>query len=285
MVVADLRAEGDAVTARKRSRVLLAMGALLGLALAVHGIVGPARSTVPKGAVAMVGDVPISVEDYTRALAAVASDRRTAIDPALQRHVLDRLVDEELLVQAALANGIALRDPTLRGQIAAAMIDAIIGAKTAPSDDVLRAYLASHATAFARNGRVRVEALWFDRKARALAARTRLLAGEKVLDADPPALVVPSGAIPQVKLSDYLGPVVAGAVAVLPPGGITEPIESAGGVWVVRLVERVDGELPPFESVREQVLADYRREQDDEALRRFLERRRRETRVAIRELP
>jgi len=285
VVVADLRPQGRDVIPRKRTRLFLAAGAALGFALAAQGILQRDRSALPPGVVAMVGDVPITTEEYARALAAVASDRRDGIDRTLQKHVLDRLIDEELLVQAALANGMALRDPMLRGQIATAMIDAVIGEKRTPTEDELRAHFASHTAVFARNGRVRVEALWFASgpiKERADAARVRLLAGDKVVG-DAPGLVVPTALVPQIKLADYLGPTVAQAVATLPVNGVTAPIESSGGIWVVRLLERKDGDTPAFELVREQVLADWRREQDDETLRRWLERRRHETRVALRE--
>ncbi|MBI2389302.1 MAG: peptidyl-prolyl cis-trans isomerase [Deltaproteobacteria bacterium] len=271
---------------RQRARLWLACGAAIGLGLAAHGMLRGPTSPVPPGVVAMVGDVPITTEEYARALAAVASDRRNAPDRALQRHVLDRLIDEELLVQAALQSGLAVRDPALRGQIASAMIDAVLGPRAAPTEEELRAHYTANTSLFARNGRVRVEALWFDKgdtRARAAAARARLLAGQPVTDADPPALVAPTASIPQVKLTDYLGPVVAQAVATTPVGGVTEAIEASGGRWVVRVLERKDGEVPAFEVVREQVLADLRRARDDEALRRWLDRRRLDTRVAVRE--
>lgn len=270
---------------QRRSRLWLSAGAALGLLLAAHGLLQRDHSALPPGVIAMVGDVPITTEEYTRALAAVASDRRDTVDRALQQHVLQRLIDEELLVQAALASGMALRDPTLRGQIATAMIEAVVGEKKTPTEDQLRAHFAANAAVFARNGRVRVEALWFgsaDARQRATDARARLLAGEKVAS-DPPALVLPNTPMPQIKLADYLGPVVAQAVATLPVAAVSAPLESGGGVWIVRVLERKDGESPAFESVRDQVLADWRRAEDDETLRRWLERRRHETRVALRE--
>lgn len=269
---------------RTRSRLWLAAGAAVGLLLAGNGLLRHDDRALPAGVVAMVGDVPITSEEYARALAAVAGDRKGAIDRGLQQHVLDRLIDEELLVQAALANGMALRDPLLRGQIASAMIDAVIGEKKTPTEAELRAHFDTHKEVFARNGRVRIEALWFSgasARKRAEDARTRLVAGE-VVAGDTPALVVPSGLLPQIKLADYLGPTVAAAVAVLPVSGVSDPIASDGGAWVVRLVERKDGEIPSFESVRDLVAADLRRTLDDEALRRWLERRRKSIHVASR---
>lgn len=271
----------------RRSRALLLAGALVGLAFAMHGMLSPRAAALPPGVVAMVGDVPITADEYARALAAVASDRREgSLDRALRRHVLDRLVDEELLVQAAVASGLHLREPTLRAQLASAMIDAIVGARAEPNDEALRAHFAARSGVFARNGRVRVEAHWFekgDARSRAATARVRLLRGEVVADADAPAVGAPTALVPHGKLADYMGEVVASAVASLPVFGVTPPIEVRSGVWLVRVVERRDGVVPPFEAVRAEVLADYRREQDDAALRAWLAYRRFETRVALRE--
>lgn len=288
MVVSHLRALGEAMMTRaRRSRVLLLAGAVAGLAVAMHGMLSPRESALPPGVVAMVGDVPITAEEYARTLAAVASDRRDgALDRALQRHVLDRLVDEELLVQAAIASGLPLREPALRGQLASAMIDAIVGVRAEPSDEALRAHFAGRSGAFARNGRVRVEAHWFekgDARARAATARIRMLRGEVVANADTPPVGAPTALVPHVKLADYMGANVASAVASLAVLGVTPPIEVGSGVWLVRVLERRDGVVPPFEAVRAEVLADYRREQDDLALRAWLARRRIETRVAVRE--
>ena len=268
---------------RTRSRLFLSAGAALGLALAAQGLLGRDARALPPGVVAMVGDVPITSEEYGRALSAVASDRKGEVDLALQRHVLDRLIDEELLVQAALSSGMALRDPMLRGQIASAMIDAVIGEKKPATEQELRAHFDGHKEIFARNGRVQIQAWWFssNAKARAEDARTLLLGGQPVVS-DPPGLVVPTNPIPQIKLADYLGTDVAQAVSTLPVGSLTAPVVSNSGAWLVRVLERKDGEIPAFEAVRDLVAADYRRAQDDETLRRWLERRRRETKVAVR---
>jgi hypothetical protein len=286
VVVADLRAQGQAVIPRTRSRLFLGAGALIGLSIAGRELLGRDVRSLGPDVMAMVGDVPIARDEYQRALAAVAADRKGPPDAALRRHVLDRLVDEELLVQAALQSGLAARDPLLRGQLASAMIDTVLGDKLEPSDAELRAHFDAHREVFARNGRVTIQAWWFraDGKRRAEDARPRVLAGDPVT-ADAPAIVLPTGPIPALKLADYLGGQVAAAVAALPVGAVTEPIASGEGAWLVRVAARTDGEIPAFEAVRELVFADLRRSRDDEALRRWLERRRRETRVTVGPLP
>jgi hypothetical protein len=260
-------------------------------------VLRPARaaSALPDGVVAQVGDAPIAAAEYARALAAVEGDlREHHADAAMRRHVLDRLVDEELLVQRALELGLPTRDPRLRGQIASAMIDGVMGEAEGepPGDDALRAFHAAHAELFSRRGRLTVEALFFRGDptlvaARALAARVRLDAGEPFASvasaADAPAAPVPRGPLPAAKLGEYVGPGVVRAVEALRPGVVGEAVPVDGGAWLVRLVRREGGEVTPFEDARADVLAEWRRDQDDVRLRRWLDRRRASTRVVVRE--
>jgi hypothetical protein len=282
-------------TGPRRARAWLCIGAALGIALAVRGVVRPARATrgLRADVVALVGDVPVTEAEYARAVAAVEADRRDHhADPELRRHVLDRLVEEELLVQGAIELGLPTRDPRLRGQIASAMLDGVVGEPgPPPGDEPLRAFHASHAPSFTRRGRLQIDALYFHgdgASARAEMARARLLAGEPfagvAASADPVALPIPSAALPVTKLAEYVGPGAAKAIDALAEGGVTAPIVVAGGAWVARLVARHDGELAPFDAVRSEVLAEWRREEDDRRLRQWLDGRRRAARVVVREV-
>jgi hypothetical protein len=278
----------------RRARLWLSLGAAAGLALAVRGVVRPARAegAIPDDAVATVGTATISRTEHSRAVAAVQTDRRDHVaDADLRRHVLDRLIEEELLVQAALERGLPSRDRRLRGQVATAMLDGVVGeAGEAPGEANLRAFHASRAASFTRRGRVRVETLFFRGDGavpRAEVARARLLAGEPLaivkLDADEAAIPLPVTALSIGKLGDYMGAAASTAVDGLSPGAITLPIAVDRGAWLARLVDRQDGELAPFEAVRPEVLAEWRREDDDRRLRAWLDRRRAATPVRVRE--
>lgn len=123
----------------------LALGALAGvLAGALAGRPGdPARTgALPTGAVARVDDRPIAREELERALSALAADRREPPGEGDRARVLARLVDEDLLVQHALARGLLARDRAVRDVVVRAMVDSAVAAEAsrAPDAGELRAY-------------------------------------------------------------------------------------------------------------------------------------------------
>ena len=59
-------------------------------------------------------------------LAALASDRRSPLGPEDRRHVLDRLVDEELLVQRGLDLDLPSLDRRVRADLTQAVIASVL---------------------------------------------------------------------------------------------------------------------------------------------------------------
>jgi len=201
-----------------RPRLLLALGAATGLALAALDLLAaPDRGALPSGAVASVDGEPLPAAEYERALAALAADRRTPLSAADRRRVLDRLIEEELLVQRGLELGLARHDRRVRADIVAAVIESVISeaATESPSDEELRAFHERNRDLFLRPGRVRarqivvrVTAAVPDEAARAqaAAARERLAKGEAfdVVAAalgDPPVAKLPDALLDGLAVS------------------------------------------------------------------------------------
>ena len=129
----------------ERSSTLLALGSTLGLLFAAGSLLASGRNggrALPADTVARINGVPIRAEEYRRALDAVAGDRRDEPDEALRRHVLDRLIDEELLVQRGLELGLARVDPRVRRELATAVVAEAVteGDQGEPTRDDLQAF-------------------------------------------------------------------------------------------------------------------------------------------------
>ena len=126
----------------RRARRAIALVALASLAGAVLGLRTAAGERAleerfaldllaTSDVVAVIGVVPIGADELERAVDALASDRRGAITEADRERVLERLIDEELLVQAAVEAGLPENDGVVRRSLTEAMVAAI----EAQSDD------------------------------------------------------------------------------------------------------------------------------------------------------
>lgn len=293
------------MAASDRSMRLLGLGAAIGLAVAAAGLLGSGRAgdhDTTDGTVARVNGVAIRADDYQRALAGVAEGRRDAPDPAMRRHVLDRLVDEELLVQRGLELGLAQVDPRVRRELASAVITAAMadpGDVAEPTPDALATFYAEERGFFARAARVRARRVWIaddgdvadprgPAAERAAAAAARLRAGEDVgavRDAlgDPEPSPLPDALLPPAKLADYLGSTALRSALTLPVGGVSDPLRTAGGRTVLVVVARETGEPPPLAAIEDEVRAEWKRRASERALRDYIDglRARADVQVAI----
>ena len=140
--------------ADRRAVILLALGSLVGICLGVLSALGSKTplDRLPADAVAVVNGVPIRAEDYRRAVAMLAGDKRNPLTQADRVHVLDRLIEEELLIQAAVSERLVDHDRAVRQAITRAMLAVIVtdSASARPSREELRAFHADNAALFAQ---------------------------------------------------------------------------------------------------------------------------------------
>ncbi len=282
----------------RRPIALLSIGALVGLAAAAAGLLAQTRtaSEIPDGAVAAVNGTAVRRADYERAVEALANDSRGAIDDADKRHVLDRLVDEELLVQRAMELGLARQDRRVRGDLVTAVIESVTSdaGQREPDADALRAFFDANREYFARPGRLHVEQVFVrssddtdgDALARARDAATRWRGGASAAEVqqtvgDGPVAMLPDAPLPAAKLREYLGPAAVETAAALAPGEIADPLRAPGGYHVLRLVAREPNRVPELAEVETEVRAEWRRRAGDDALRAYLDELRRRAAITL----
>jgi len=275
---------------RNRPNILLAIGAATGIALAATGLMGssaPGGGALPAGAVARVNGELISVDDYQRVLSAVGQDRRDGLEVTDRRMVLDRLIEEELLVQRGLELGFARQDTKVRKDIVGAVIDSVVAEyqDVQPTDAQLQTFYEEHRDFFTGPGRLRVRQIWTRASTpaetpaaleRAQQAATRLRAGEDFATvrnalADPELAPLPDALLPAMKLADYVGPTALRTLLSLDVGAVSDPVRSSSGYHVLQLVERQEETTPPLAEIKPQVEVEFRRLAADQALRKYLD--------------
>ena len=272
----------------------LAAGVIVGLGLALVGLVDEPMSAVglPPGAVAVVDGHVLAADDLEQAVAALDADRRTPADAAERRRLLDRLIDEELLLQHAIDLDLVRRDPRVRGQLVSGVIEAVVAESeaTEPTEEDLRAFYADQRGYFVRPGRLRVRRHRMPGGGEAARVRAEEVAqalreGRVPAAAAEAAIPVPDALLPLAKLRQYLGPTLTAAADRLETGATSQPILHAGAWNVLQVVEREPDATPPFEEVRDAVAAEARRRRGEEALRRYLDDLRERAVVVMRTRP
>ena len=271
----------------RRPLVLLVLGVLGGAVLAAVGLIAPsAPPPLPPGAVAWVNEELIRTDDYERMVQGLANDQREPITADDRRHVLDRLIDEDLLVQRGQALGLAQHDRRVRADLTSTVIDGVVSeaSEREPSEAELTAFYNANRDFFADAGRLRVRQVFIRvvtptdsaAQARADAAARRLRAGESFASVDgelgdPPLVPLPDALLPPAKLRDYVGPTALAAVLALTDGAVSDPVRSGSGYHVLQVVERQADTVPAFDDIRPQVAAEFRRRAGERALRAYLD--------------
>lgn len=273
----------------RRARWILAVGAGVGILLAVASAIKPAANGLPRGAVAAVNDRIVSDEELARAINLLAQDKRNEMTDEDRAFVLSRLIDEELLVQRGVEIGLVESDSGVRKAIVKAMMDSILldAESEKPTEEELRAFYRDNQDYFTRPPSMRVRQILFrgeSTRQRAEQASAALDNGTSFSEAavqfgDDPIQPVPDTLLPARALREYVGPTALETLMSLQSGKRTGPLPSPFGYQILELVERGGAEAPAFESVAEQVEGLYIRRAGERALRDYLARLRDEARL------
>jgi parvulin-like peptidyl-prolyl isomerase len=291
--MADLVARGST-----RISLLLSLGAALGVAVAGFGVLGSGDSgELPESAAARVNGTLISADSYVRLVDGYESDTREAASDEMRARILDRLIEEELLVQRGIELGLAENDRRVRADIVQAMIRSAVAEAESevPTERELAAFYEEQRDFFTTPGRLRIAQLFVRAKGsaddapareRAEQARARLAAGEPLADVraalgEPEAPPVPDALLPPAKLREYVGPTVLRAALEAELGEWTQPVRSGSGYHVLAVIEREPATTPPLDEIRDEVRAEWVRRGGDRALRRYLDELRAEADVQL----
>ncbi|MDX1404859.1 MAG: peptidylprolyl isomerase [Woeseiaceae bacterium] len=263
-------------------RWLLA-GAAGGLIVAAVGILRQtdAGTELPEEVLASVNGRYIEREQFDRALARLGANAESTDDAA---RVLERLVDDELLVQRGLELGMPQSDLSVRTAIINSLVASVTAEADAasPSDEELERYLADNAGRFSYVAELAVSAWQSDDEAVAQAFVTALRTDGNVDPSDAIEAVpgLPDGMTPIEGLRDYLGPGITAAAADMPIG--SSAVFARRGRWlVVQVLDKKMAAMTELEPIRNRVLLDYRRSLAESTLRAYLDDLRRRADVVV----
>ncbi len=279
---------------RKSANCLLALGAAAGLILASTDLLNESEDGLPDSAVARVNNSMISRQDYLEHLSLLARDKRMPLTDKDRRHVLERIIEEKLLLLRGLEIDLPNEDPRVRKLIIETMIQVAIADTSSQqaTEEELRRFYEENKQYFLSPARIRVQRMIFRKtsknpaRARAELAVAALRAGEQWSGvearlADSDILRLPNTLLPPQKLRAYLGPSLTDVAMGLSAGDISEPIEGNGEYSIISIRDKQLSEASPLEDIREQIENEYTRRSGDRALREYLKDLRKQATMVI----
>lgn len=266
-------------------RLLLA-AALFGLVLALlTGGISDQQRLSEAGAIARINDRHIDRTEFAAAYQALLADKSKPPTKADKRLVLDRLIEEELLVQRGLEIGLLDGDASVRKTIAMAVIEFVLAqsGSDALSEANLRNYYAENKVRFTPASRLQIAQIYVPYNEEETAVNAALLDtirtalrngvdfsdvasqyGTAILPELPRIMLTPA------KMTEYLGPELTQAAARLPQGAISDALPGPTGWHFLKVIRNQPGLAPTYESIRPQIIDALRRARDDAALRDYL---------------
>ena len=263
-------------TPQRPSLRWLAIGAVAGLVAAAWGLLerAPGDTPLPATAVAQINGRVIDVDRYDRAVESLRAALGRDPDDADKARLLTQLVDEELLVQRGVELGMAESETTVRAAIVQSLIASVTAEADAadPTDGELQEFLTANAERYTYATALSVDAWIAEDEWVARDFVGRLRNGDDVSGHDDVQRVsgLPATPIPIERLRMFVGPGIAASAAEMPEGA--SGVYARQGRWyVVRVRGHEAAVLGSLDTIRSQVLIDYRRALADDRLREYLD--------------
>ena len=262
---------------------ILGIGLIIGILLAALAIVEKNNITDQNWA-AKIEDQLIPYERYQMQLEGLARDKRSPLTNQDKEYVLERMIEEELLIKRAIDLGMLENNPMARGTIVQQMIKNIVteGSRIEPQENELIEFFQENIGFFTKANRLRVRQIYFSQDdfadeafIKANDAFIRLNKGENfeevAISGSKSALKIPDTLMNLSKVREYIGPSLMREAQLLKPGYSSAPNKVSGGYKIIYLVDREDAIQPEYSNIRSAVLSEFLKRRDDQSLRKYLD--------------
>ena len=271
---------------------LLLLASIIGTFLAIYSIMETNKnfSSLPDNIIATVNEKIIPSDKYQTVINLIQNDKRDELTKADREMALDRIIEEELLVQYAYKNGFLEADDLLRKSIVRSVVDSIVeqALSVVPAEqDLLKFYEVNRQT-FAIDEKYRVVILSSQNRSDIDEGKviwqsnydlTLLRQTFKSID----RLDIPTGFISKIRLGTLIGPLLRDKVLSLQVGETSQTLKTIYGYSIVTLVDKKDRVIPEFKEISEIVLQEYKRQRREEILEELLKDLKRQSDIKINE--
>lgn len=228
--------------------------------------------------VAKIDERAISKEKYETYLESIAQSRKTGLIESDPENILERMIDEELLIQRGIDLGMIENNPEIRSMIIQKMISSIV----AETDNLristkdLKAFYSANQDLFTPSPKLHLIKLSFasDQRASGIMAKDFLadgdLAAAKSL-ASIEVISLPNTLLPAMKVREYIGPYLTQVALGLQEGEVSDLIELDDQFHLLVPVQKMIQGAPEFNDIYQEVESEYIRFKGEEMLDEYLE--------------
>lgn len=228
--------------------------------------------------VAKIDERAISKEKYETYLESIAQSRKTGLIESDPENILERMIDEELLIQRGIDLGMIENNPEIRSMIIQKMISSIV----AETDNLristkdLKAFYSANQDLFTPSPKLHLIKLSFaaDQRASGITAKDFLadgdLAAAKSL-ASIEVISLPNTLLPAMKVREYIGPYLTQVALGLQEGEVSDLIELDDQFHLLVPVQKMIQGAPEFNDIYQEVESEYIRFKGEEMLDEYLE--------------
>ena len=262
---------------------VLFAGILLGALMAAYSVIEKSNISDYKWA-AKIEDTFIPMEKYLTQLDGLSKDKRSPLTQKDKEYVLERMIEEELLIKRAIDLGMLNDNPMARGTIVQQMIKTIIAenARYEISDSELESFFQENSGFFTKSSRLRIQQIYFSNEQ---LKDDSLVVAKKAYDllkrgddfesvsklGSPSALKIPNSLMTLSKVREYIGPSLMNLARELEINSFTSPIEVSGGYKIIYLIDKEMASPPQFNDIKASVSSEFLKRKDDQSLRSYLE--------------
>ena len=227
--------------------------------------------------IAKIDDHAISKGKYESYLDSVAQSRKSGLIASDADNILERMIDEELLIQRAVDLGMLENDSELRSIIIQKMISSIIAdtKNVRFSQEDLQTFFLSNQDFFAPSPKLHLLKLSFaeSNSAQANEAREMLLAGnlasaKQLADSD--VIQLPNTLLPSTKIREYIGPLLTQEALKLSDNEVSQIIASENQLHLLVVIKKLRESAGSFEEMYEEIESEYIRQQGEQMLDEYL---------------
>ena len=258
---------------------LLLFASIIGTLLAIYSIMDSNKnfSSLPNDVVATVNDKIIPSERYQTVIQLIENDKRDGLTDIDRKMALERIIEEELLVQYAYQNGFLEADDLLRKSIVRSVVDSIVeqSISVIPDKNILRDFYQDNLPVFTLDEQYRIVILSAQDRSDITAAKQIWQQSYDIQKLENEIesirqLEIPSGFISKLRLGTLIGPLLREVVLSIRIGETSKPIETIYGYSIVTLIDKKNKIVPEYSEIQEVVLQEFRRRQREDILDELL---------------